>query len=81
MEGLIYIAGIGILAGMIASTVMRTGRASLLKNFVLGVLGSFVGNYLFSWLGFGGTSDFVGSILTATLGAILLIYAARFISR
>ncbi len=81
MEELIYVAAIGLLAGVIASTIMKTGRSTLLKNFVLGILGSFLGNYIFGWLGLGGSADFLGSLVTATIGAIILIYGARFISR
>ena len=81
MEELFYVAGIGLLAGILACTIMRTGRSTLLKNFVLGVLGSFLGNYIFGWLGFGGNADFIGSLVTATVGAVILIYGARFISR
>ena len=59
---------VGALAGWLAGIVMSS-RHGLITNIILGVVGSFVG----------GLS--IGHILTAAVGAIVIIAAARFIRR
>ena len=68
---------LGLVAGWLAGLIMG-GRRGFLGNIVLGVLGAllggFVGSFLFGWdvTGFN-----IGSILLATLGAIILIAILR----
>ena len=70
---------VGLLAGWIAG-MLTGGTRGLLGNLILGVLGGllggFVGSALFGWdmTGFN-----IGSIVLATLGAILLVMILRVI--
>ena len=72
IPGLIAWILIGIAAGWLASYIMGR-KGSLLSNAALGLVGSLVGGFLFSLLGFGGTGNILGSILVATVGAILIL--------
>jgi uncharacterized membrane protein YeaQ/YmgE (transglycosylase-associated protein family) len=47
---------------------------------VLGVVGAFVGGFVGNLLGFGAGSSFIGSILMAALGAIIVIGLLRLIT-
>lgn len=76
---LIFLA-VGLLAGFIASVVL--GGDGLLRYLIIGVLGSFVGGYLFSALRIQlpVKSVLLSQIITATAGAILVVIAARIIA-
>lgn len=63
---------IGLLAGFIAEKVMKNDMG-LLMNLVLGVVGALVGGFVFGLLGID-AGGFIGSLVIATLGAILVLW-------
>jgi uncharacterized membrane protein YeaQ/YmgE (transglycosylase-associated protein family) len=64
---------VGLVAGWLASTIMKR-RGSLITNVLLGLVGAIVGGVVFSLLGFhSGNGHILGSILVATVGAILIL--------
>jgi len=74
---------VGAIAGWLAGRVMKS-RQSLIVNIVLGIVGSFVGGFVLTLIP--GTqpveSGFsVGHILTAMVGAIIIIALVRIIRR
>ena len=71
----------GAIVGWLASVVMKTNSSQgLLADIILGILGSIVGGYVMSLLGFGGVSGFnIYSILVGLVGAIVLIMIGRMI--
>ena len=72
---------VGLLAGWIASMVMRSGYG-LIGDLVLGVIGAIVGGFLAGML-FGGdytTGINLTTILTAVVGAIIVIAIARLVT-
>jgi uncharacterized membrane protein YeaQ/YmgE (transglycosylase-associated protein family) len=72
---------IGLLAGAIASHLVRGRGYGCLLDIVVGVLGAFLGGLLVSFVVPHGTSyGFVGSLLVAILGSIVLLAAVRLIS-
>lgn len=70
---------IGGLAGWLASIIMKSGSSGLFLNIVLGLLGGFVGPWLFNLLGIGFSATWMGIFVTSTAGAIALIFAAKVI--
>lgn len=74
MEGVGWIAFlfIGLLAGWIAEKVMNRSHG-LLTNLIVGVIGAYLGAFLFSLLGLG-AGGFWGSLIVAIIGAILLLW-------
>lgn len=70
--GLIIWLIIGAAAGWIAEKIMNFDTG-LLMNVVLGVAGAFVGNFLLTLIDFQ-LGGFLGQLITAVLGASLLIY-------
>jgi uncharacterized membrane protein YeaQ/YmgE (transglycosylase-associated protein family) len=65
---------IGLIAGFIAEKVMKRNHG-LIKNLVVGIIGAFVGGYLVQVLNIpmpGGA--FVGPLIVATGGAIILLW-------
>ena len=70
---------LGLLAGFIASKVVNRSGGSLVLDLLLGVVGAFVGGFLFTRFGAAGVTGLnIYSILVATLGAVvvLVIYHA-----
>ena len=80
-RALVVFALIGILAGFLAS-VLIGGGGGLLRYLVTGVIGAFVGAYLFDALriDLGIGNKFVSEIVTATVGAVIVIILARLIA-
>ncbi|HWR28891.1 MAG TPA: GlsB/YeaQ/YmgE family stress response membrane protein [Negativicutes bacterium] len=71
---------IGIIAGWLAGQIMKGGGFGLIGDLVVGVVGAFIGGYLFSSLGLSAYGT-VGEIIMATLGAIVLLWVIRLIKR
>lgn len=80
-HGFIFWILIGAVAGWLAGTLMKGGGFGLLMDIVLGVVGAFVGGWLAGVLGIHIGAGWLGSLITATGGAVLVLFAARLIKR
>ena len=73
MNFIIYLI-VGGIAGWLASLVMRTdGQQGIILNVVVGIIGGLIGGWLLPThpLGLGG--GWVGFLVTALIGAIVLL--------
>jgi uncharacterized membrane protein YeaQ/YmgE (transglycosylase-associated protein family) len=77
---LIYIA-IGAVAGWLAGNMLEGGGYGPVGNIIVGIIGSLVGGFVLGLVGLLIPGGLIGSIFTATLGAILFLYAIRFVKR
>jgi uncharacterized membrane protein YeaQ/YmgE (transglycosylase-associated protein family) len=79
-RSLLYLLLVGLVAGWLASFVV--GGGGLIRYLILGVIGSFVGGWLFSALNIrlGISNPTVEQILVATVGAIVVALIARAIA-
>lgn len=78
-RSLLVFLAIGIVAGFLASFFV--GGGGLVRYLITGVIGAFVGGYLFSALKINiGGSTLVSQIITSTVGAIIVVLLARMIS-
>jgi uncharacterized membrane protein YeaQ/YmgE (transglycosylase-associated protein family) len=77
---LIVFAVIGIIAGFLASLVV--GGDGLIRYLITGIIGAFVGGYLFRALGInlGIGNAFLSEVVTAAVGAIVIVILARLIA-
>ena len=71
---------IGLVAGWLAGRIMKGRGFGLIGDLVIGVIGSFVGGWLFTQLGIA-TSGWAGSLVTALVGAVVLLYLLRLLKR
>ena len=80
LKNLLIMAVIGIVAGFLASLVV--GGGGLIRYLITGIIGAFVGGYLFKALGINlGIKDpLLSQIATSTIGAIVIVMLARMIS-
>lgn len=75
---------VGAIAGWLASIVMKTNhRQGLLQDIIVGIVGGLLGGWVLNLLGVGGdvTGINLGSILTAFIGAVILLAILRMIRR
>jgi uncharacterized membrane protein YeaQ/YmgE (transglycosylase-associated protein family) len=75
---------IGAVAGWLASMVMKTNRQQgLMMDIIVGVIGGFLGGFVLRALNIGGAVDGlnIGSLVTAFIGAVILLGLLRVISR
>ncbi len=75
MQELFVTLLIGALIGWVASKIMRT-KGGLLKNIVIGILGSSFGAWLAGVLGISAEGDFT-QLAISIIGACLLIFFGR----
>jgi uncharacterized membrane protein YeaQ/YmgE (transglycosylase-associated protein family) len=73
---------VGAIAGWLASLVMKTNRQQgLLMDIVVGIVGAFIGGFLFNQFGTAGVTGFnVWSIFVAFIGAVVLLGLIRLLS-
>ncbi|MCE3001737.1 MAG: GlsB/YeaQ/YmgE family stress response membrane protein [Xanthomonadaceae bacterium] len=64
---------VGGIAGWLAGKLMKGGGFGVIVNVLLGIVGSVVGGWLFGVLGISVGSGFIGSLASATVGAIVLL--------
>ncbi len=71
---------VGLVAGVLASLVMGGTGYGLIGDIIIGIVGAFVGGWLFQQLGvtspFGGLA---GTIFVAFIGAVVLLFVLRLI--
>lgn len=71
---------VGLIAGFLASRVMRGGGYGIIGDIIVGLIGAFIGGLIASLLIPGATFGFWGSIIVAFIGACILIAILRAIS-
>ncbi|MGO9468259.1 MAG: GlsB/YeaQ/YmgE family stress response membrane protein [Isosphaeraceae bacterium] len=70
---------VGLIAGWLASVLMRGGGYGILGDIAVGLIGSFLGGLLVGFF-IDGSVQFVGSIVVAFIGACVLIVLVRVIT-
>ena len=63
---------LGAIAGWVASYIMQDGGLSLTGNIGVGILGAFIGGWVFSLVGVD-DGGIVWTLITAVAGAIILL--------
>lgn len=71
---------IGLAAGWIAGLIVKGSGSGLLLNLVIGAIGSVLGGWLFGLMGISST-NMLGSLITATVGAIVLLLMVGLFTR
>jgi uncharacterized membrane protein YeaQ/YmgE (transglycosylase-associated protein family) len=80
VESIVIFLLIGAVAGWLAGQIVKGGGFGLVGDIVVGIVGAFVAGLLLPRLGLGLTG-IVGSIVYATIGAIILLVVIRLIKR
>ncbi len=64
---------VGIIAGFIASKLTDGSGKGILVDLFLGLVGGAFGSWLFGLLGINTGGGWIGAILTAAIGAVILL--------
>jgi len=73
---------LGLIAGFIASKIVNREGSGIILDIVLGVVGAFVGGWLFEFVGHAGVTGFnLYSMFVAIVGAVVVLVAYHFIRR
>jgi uncharacterized membrane protein YeaQ/YmgE (transglycosylase-associated protein family) len=80
-QQLAVMAIVGLVAGWLASLVVG-GSGGLIRYLITGIIGAFVGGWLFNAAGWKLNlgNEIVEQIITAAIGAIILVLLARLIA-
>lgn len=71
---------IGALAGWLSGIIYRGRGFGPLGNVIVGVIGAFIGGFLFGLLGIS-AHNFLGQLIFALAGALLFAWLLRFIKQ
>lgn len=71
---------IGLAAGWLAGRIMKGAGFGLIGDLVIGVIGSMIGGFLFDLLQLNASGK-LGSLITATVGAMVLIALLRYLRK
>ena len=72
---------IGAIAGWLAGLIVRGAGFGLIGNIVVGIIGALVAGWLLPQLGIVLASGTLGSILDATVGAVIVLIILSLIKR
>jgi uncharacterized membrane protein YeaQ/YmgE (transglycosylase-associated protein family) len=81
LESLIVLVLVGLAAGFLAGLVVKGGGFGFVGNVIIGIIGAFVGSYVFGALGISIAPGLVGMIITAAIGAILVLFVISLLRR
>lgn len=81
-EGLLAILLAGLIAGWLAGKIVASGGFGLIGDIAVGIVGALIGTWLLPRVGLHVHvhSGFVGLIIVATIGAIILLLVIRIAS-
>jgi len=81
-HGLIAWIIIGVIAGWLTGKLMKGSGFGFFMDMVVGLVGALIGGWISGMLGFGtaGQHGMIGSIIIATIGAVVLTLIVRLIS-
>ena len=69
---------VGGVAGLLASLLVRGTGLGLIGDILVGIVGGFLGGFIFNLLGYAGVTGFnLYSVVVAFVGAVVLLLVAR----
>jgi len=77
--GIIISLILGAVAGWLGAQIFKGTSLGLLGNIVVGIIGGFIGYWLFGKLGIHFGNGWLGYILTAATGSVILLAALNLI--
>lgn len=77
---LLWFILIGLVAGWLGSLIMKGRGSGLFLNLLIGIVGGLLGGWIFSWFGIEPANRF-GSLITALVGSIVLLWLASILSK
>jgi len=79
-QSLLLFLAVGVVAGFAAGKIFKGSGFGLVGDLVLGVVGAFVGVWVFGLLGIS-AGGIIGLLVAAIVGALLLLFLIRAVRR
>jgi uncharacterized membrane protein YeaQ/YmgE (transglycosylase-associated protein family) len=81
-NSLIVILIVGLIAGWLAGQIMRGSGYGLIGDLIIGIIGAFIGTWLWRQLHLPTIGNFwISAIVISTVGALVLLFILRLIRR
>jgi uncharacterized membrane protein YeaQ/YmgE (transglycosylase-associated protein family) len=74
IDTLAVFLGVGLVVGLLAGVITQGRGFGIIGNIIVGVIGAFIGFYLMRSLHMTLAPGLPGTIITATLGAVILLF-------
>jgi uncharacterized membrane protein YeaQ/YmgE (transglycosylase-associated protein family) len=81
LEGILIWLVVGAIAGWLAGIIVKGYGFGLVGNIVIGILGAMIGGWLFGQLGIANSQGILGAVVSATVGAVALLFLIRLVRR
>ena len=81
VEALLILLLIGAAAGFLAGIIVKGYGFGVVGNIIVGIVGAVFGGWLLPRLGLFAGGDIVGQIISATVGAVVLLLLISFVRR
>src|SRR5438270_243962 len=81
IESIIIMIIVGAIAGWLAGKIVQGAGFGLIWDIIIGIIGAFIGVWLLTRLGIIPFRGFVGSVINATIGAVVLLFIVGLIRR
>ena len=78
---ILYIILVGLIAGWATGKIMKGSGYGVLTDILLGIAGAIIGSRLLGLLGIYSSGGIIASILSAIVGAVLLVALVRMLRR
>ncbi len=72
---------VGLIAGWLASLIVRGGGFGVIGDIIVGIIGAFFGTWLLGKFGIVIGGGIFAAIINATIGAIVLLFLLKLIKR
>ena len=81
-NSLLVILIVGLIAGWLAGQIMRGSGYGLIGDLIIGIIGAFIGTWLWRQLHLPTIGNFwISAIVISTVGALVLLFVLRLIRR
>ena len=80
-SGILVLLLVGLVAGWLAGQIVRGRGFGLIGDLVVGVVGAFIGSWIFGALGIFIGMGLIGAVISATIGAVILVAIVRLVRR
>jgi uncharacterized membrane protein YeaQ/YmgE (transglycosylase-associated protein family) len=77
----VWVIVIGIVAGFLAGKIMRGKGFGILVDLIVGIVGSFIGSWVFGLLGIFPGYGLIGMLIVGLVGALILLFVIRLIKK
>lgn len=81
IENILVFILVGAVAGFIGQLIVKGKRLALIPTIIIGILGGLLGGWLFGLVGVSIGGGILSDIITASIGAIIVLFLLRMFKR